>query len=122
VVSTLRSITSVWRSSWNSKRFHFDQSQHKHCNTAVAGSFKRSTDFLCYEKIIIEIKAASALVDEHRAQVLNYLTATGCKLGLLVNFGHYPRVKDERLLARGTRSSRSSSLKFSRLLVYFVGK
>jgi GxxExxY protein len=70
------------------------------CNTAVAGSFKRSTDFLCYEKIIIEIKAASALVDEHRAQVLNYLTATGCKLGLLVNFGHYPRVKDERLLAR----------------------
>jgi len=48
-----------------------------------------SPDFLCYEKIILEIKTVSALVDEHRAQVLNYLTATGCKLGLLVNFGHF---------------------------------
>ena len=59
-----------------------------------------SPDFLCYEKIILEIKAASVLVDEHRAQVLNYLSATGCKLGLLVNFGHYPRMEYERLLPR----------------------
>ena len=49
-----------------------------------------SPDFVCYDKIILEIKAVSALVDEHRAQVLNYLAATGCKLGLLANFGHYP--------------------------------
>jgi GxxExxY protein len=59
-----------------------------------------SPDFLCYEKIILEIKAVSALVDEHRAQVLNYLSATGCKLGLLVNFGHYPKLQYERLLPR----------------------
>ncbi len=45
-------------------------------------------------------KAVSALVDEHRAQVLNYLSATTCKLGLLVNFGHYPRMEYERLLPR----------------------
>jgi GxxExxY protein len=45
-----------------------------------------SPDFLCYEKIILEIKAVSSLVDEHRAQILNYLSATNCKLGLLVNF------------------------------------
>ena len=57
-------------------------------------------DFLCYEKIIVEIKAVSALVDEHRAQVLNYLSATGCKLGLLVNFGHYPKLQYERFLLR----------------------
>ena len=57
-------------------------------------------DFLCYEKVIVEIKAVSALVDEHRAQVLNYLSATTCKLGLLVNFGHYPRMDYERLLPR----------------------
>jgi GxxExxY protein len=59
-----------------------------------------SPDFLCYEKIILEIKAVSALVDEHRAQVLNYLSATDCKLGLLVNFGHDPKLEYERLLPR----------------------
>ena len=59
-----------------------------------------SPDFLCYEKIILEIKAVSALVDEHRAQVLNYLSATGCKLALLVNFGHYSRLEYERLIPR----------------------
>jgi GxxExxY protein len=57
-------------------------------------------DFLCYDKIILEIKAVSALADEHRAQVLNYLSTTACNLGLLVNFGHYPRMEYERLLAR----------------------
>jgi GxxExxY protein len=57
-------------------------------------------DFICYEKIILELKAVSELCDEHRAQVLNYLAATGGKLGLLVNFGHYPRLEYERLLPR----------------------
>src|SRR5882724_6774797 len=63
-----------------------------------------SPDFLCYEKIILEIKAVSGLVDEHRAQLLNYLSATGCKLGLLVNFGHYPKLQYERLLSRHQES------------------
>jgi len=57
-------------------------------------------DFVCYDKIIGEIKAVSALADEHRAQLLNYLSATGCKLGFLVNLGHYPRMEYERLLSR----------------------
>ena len=57
-------------------------------------------DFFCYDQIILEIKAASALVAEHRAQVLNYLSATGCKLALLVNFGHYSRLEYERLIPR----------------------
>jgi GxxExxY protein len=57
-------------------------------------------DFTCYEKIIVEIKAASNLADEHRAQLLNYLSATDYKLGLLVNFGHYPKVEYERLVPR----------------------
>ena len=55
-------------------------------------------DFICYEKIILEIKALSALADEHRAQVHNYLKATGHKLGLLVNFGHYPKLDYERIV------------------------
>jgi GxxExxY protein len=55
-------------------------------------------DFICYDKIIMEIKAVDQLADEHRAQLLNYLNATGYKLGLLVNFGHYPKVEWERLV------------------------
>jgi GxxExxY protein len=54
-------------------------------------------DYVCFEKIIVELKAASALVDEHRAQLLNYLHATGFELGLLVNFGHYPKLEYERI-------------------------
>lgn len=54
-------------------------------------------DFICYDQIVVEIKAVSQLIDEHRAQVINYLHATGFKLGLLVNFGHYPKVEWERI-------------------------
>lgn len=57
-------------------------------------------DFVCHDNTIVEIKAVSALADEHRAQLLNYLSATSCKLGLLVNFGHYPGMEYERLLSR----------------------
>jgi GxxExxY protein len=54
-------------------------------------------DFVCYQKIIVELKAATALCDEHRAQLLNYLNATGFELGLIVNFGHYPKLEYERI-------------------------
>lgn len=47
--------------------------------------------------IIVEIKAVKELTDEHRSQVLNYLHATGYELGLLVNFGHFPKVESERI-------------------------
>jgi len=55
-------------------------------------------DFICYDKIIIEIKAIDVIINEHRAQLLNYLSATGYKLGLLVNFGHYPKLEYERFV------------------------
>jgi GxxExxY protein len=44
-------------------------------------------DFICCEKIVLELKAVTELTDEHRAQVQNNLKATRLKLGLLVNFG-----------------------------------
>lgn len=61
-------------------------------------------DFVCFGKIIIEVKAVRKLADEHRAQVMNYLKATSFELGLLVNFGHFPKLEYERIVA--TRSNR----------------
>jgi GxxExxY protein len=55
-------------------------------------------DFMCWEKIIVEIKAVTELADIHRAQVHNYLKATGHRLGLLVNFGNYPKLEWERIV------------------------
>jgi GxxExxY protein len=55
-------------------------------------------DFVCYSTIIVELKAVKAIDDVHRAQVFNYLKATGLRLGLLVNFGHYPKATVERII------------------------
>jgi GxxExxY protein len=55
-------------------------------------------DFICHGLIIVEIKAVSALNDQHRAQVHNYLKATGYQLGLLVNFGTTPKIQYERIV------------------------
>lgn len=55
-------------------------------------------DFVCYESIIIELKALSATTGEHQAQLLNYLKATGMRLGLLVNFGCTPKATIERMV------------------------
>ncbi|MEQ8210869.1 MAG: GxxExxY protein [Lacipirellulaceae bacterium] len=55
-------------------------------------------DFICYEKIIVEIKAVTELNSNHRAQVLNYLKATGYQLGLLINFGKHGGLESERIL------------------------
>ena len=55
-------------------------------------------DLVCFESIIVEVKAVRDLAGEHRAQVHNYLKATGCKLGLLVNFGHHPQLEYERIV------------------------
>lgn len=55
-------------------------------------------DFICYEKIIVELKAAKDVGDDHRAQVFNYLKGTGLRLGLLVNFGHFPLATVERII------------------------
>jgi len=58
---------------------------------------KYNADFVCYGKIILETKAVKELCDNHRAQIINYLKATGFKLGLLVNFGE-PSLKYERFI------------------------
>ncbi len=54
-------------------------------------------DFVCYEKIILEIKGVKQIAPEHKAQLLNYLKATGLQLGFLINFGHHPQIEIVRM-------------------------
>jgi GxxExxY protein len=44
-------------------------------------------DFICFDKIIVELKTVDEITSKHISQVLNYLKATGFRLGILVNFG-----------------------------------
>ena len=55
-------------------------------------------DFVCYDKIIVELKAVDVISDIHRAQLINYLKITGLKLGLLQNFNMVNMQPAERLL------------------------
>lgn len=47
---------------------------------------KYTADFVCYDKIVVELKAVDDILPVHKAQVINYLAISGYKLGLLVNF------------------------------------
>ena len=53
-------------------------------------------DFVCYDDIIVELKAVSVLLKPHKAQVLNYLNAANKEIGLLINFGE-TKLKWERI-------------------------
>ena len=55
-------------------------------------------DFICYDQVIVELKAVKETTPEHKAQLINYLKATGMKVGLLVNFGAHPKATVERFV------------------------
>ena len=57
----------------------------------VVGIFR--ADFIVEHQIVLEIKAVETLMPAHEAQVLNYLKATGLRLGLLLNFGPKAQVR-----------------------------
>lgn len=64
--------------------------REKELNINYKGSALSKTfrvDFICYDKIILELKAVKEFTDEHYAQIYNYLRASGMDLGLLINFG-----------------------------------
>jgi len=55
-------------------------------------------DFICFETVIVELKVVRELAPEHRAQLYNYLKATGLRIGLLVNFGASGPATVERMV------------------------
>ena len=55
-------------------------------------------DFICFGKIIVELKAVKKLAPKHNAQLVNYLKATRMRVGLLVNFCSYPNVEIDRMV------------------------
>ena len=67
-----------------------------YCGTPLKQKF--IPDFVCYDKIIVEIKSVKQLLPDHEAQLFNYLRITGLKVGLLVNFGAFPKLDYKRII------------------------
>lgn len=55
-------------------------------------------DFVCFDCVLVELKAAREIAPEHRAQVINYLKTTGLRVGLLANFGNPMKARVERFV------------------------
>ena len=63
-------------------------------------------DLLCYDQVIVEIKAIDTLSSREESQLINYLKATGLKAGLLINFGSHGKLEWRRLVLTKDGSSR----------------
>ena len=63
-------------------------------------------DLLCYDQVIVELKAIDTLTSREESQLINYLKATGLKVGLLINFGSYGKLEWRRLVLTKDSSSR----------------
>jgi GxxExxY protein len=59
---------------------------------------KYCPDFVCFGSVIVELKAVKEIAPEHQAQLLNYLKASGLRVGLLANFGADPKATVQRFI------------------------
>ncbi|ESQ90737.1 GTP-binding protein [Asticcacaulis sp. AC460] len=83
------------------QKLGIDYVAHRALNLTYKGEalnqFYRA-DFVCFDKIILELKAMQSIAPEHRLQLLHYLKATGLRLGLVINFGAPAKVQIERVV------------------------
>jgi GxxExxY protein len=94
-----RCFKNASNSSWETGIFFSGPNKNSGWNTKVACSNKRTSRTLSATmRLFWKSRLCSKLTDEHRAQLHNYLKATGLRVGLLVNFGHYPLVEHERIV------------------------
>jgi len=61
-------------------------------------------DLVCFKQIIVELKAIQRLTDNETAQLLNYLKATKCRVGVLINFGSSGKLEWKRFVNGYTKS------------------
>lgn len=55
-------------------------------------------DLLCFDKVIVELKAVKKIIPEHQAQLINYHKVTGIRVGFLLILGAYPKATIERFV------------------------
>lgn len=96
-------LESVYQSAlececqWRGVPFESQQPIPVRYKTVVLGkSFV--ADLVCFGKIIVELKSCDRLMGEHQAQPLNYLRATGFRVGLLINFGSKGKLEWQRMV------------------------
>ena len=85
-----------WRSSFKSRGSPIAVRHRSRCYKGHKLDKEYFADFICYEKVVVELKCVARLVNAHKAQVINYLHGTGLPVGLLVNFAE-ASLKWERL-------------------------
>lgn len=76
------------------------QNQVSFLVTYKGNSLKKSfyVDLIAFGKIIIELKAIKQISNNEKAQLINYLRVTGCKLGLIINFGSTGKLEWQRII------------------------
>lgn len=93
-----RFIRNVWKKNFDLGKLPFEAQKElvlPYTGEQLAQTYK--PDFICYGKIIVELKTVKEIAPEHKAQLLNYLNTTGLELGLFVNFGAYPKTEIARI-------------------------
>src|SRR5436853_3792388 len=109
VVFLSQFIRKLWRLSSRVGIFHSEENSNSLYiikGRLLATSY--CADFICFDSVVVELKALAHMGGTEEAQVINYLKATGYEVGLLLNFGGVS-LQHRRLVLSKSASSASSA-------------